>query len=99
MLRQNGIRARWRLGADENDLLAALREDRLAMPIYGEPWRWRGARYTGWAHVVILAGWTPADSTFQFVDSSQLSAPTGIPRDRFLHMWGSMGRLLVEIRG
>ncbi len=99
MLRQHGIPARWRLRASEDDLLRALREDRLAMPVYGEPLRRRGWRFTGWSHVVILAGWTPATNTFQFIDSSQLTAPTSIPRDRFLNLWGNMGRLLVEIRG
>lgn len=98
MLRQHGIPARWRLWASEDDLLRALREDRLAMPIYGQPLRRRGWRYTGWSHVVILAGWTPATGTFQFIDSSQHTAPTGIPRDTFLRQWSQMGRLLIESR-
>jgi hypothetical protein len=98
MLRQNGFAARWRLFASEDTILRALREDRLVMPIYGEPFRRRGARWTGWSHVAILCGWSPDPPRYLFVDSSASSAPSSRPREDFLKLWRNMGRLMVEIR-
>lgn len=96
MLRAHGIPARWRAGASEADLHRALAEDRLLMPIYGEPWQRRGLRWTGWSHVALLCGWEPATERYWFVDSSRTTAPSSRPRDEFLRLWGHMGRLLVE---
>lgn len=98
VLRANGVPARWRARASEDDLHRALAEDRLLMPIYGEPLRRRGLRWTGWSHVAILCGWEPAEERYWFVDSSRASAPTARPRAEFLRLWGHMGRLLVETR-
>jgi hypothetical protein len=96
MLRQHGIPARWRLRASEDDLHRALQEDRLAMPIFGEPFRRRGWRWAGWSHVVILYGWDPGAQIYWFVDSSMPFAPTEQERDLFLQRWGNMSRLLIE---
>ncbi len=96
VLRANDVPARWRARASEDDLRRALAEDRLLMPIYGEPLRRRGLRWTGWSHVAILCGWEPAEERYWFVDSSRATAPTSRPRAEFLRLWGNMGRLLVE---
>ncbi len=98
MLRLHGVPARWRLFAGEGDLIRALDENRLAMPIYGEPFRRKGWRWTGWSHVVLLAGWDAANQAYVFVDSAQRHAPTHMPRAEFLRLWRNMGRLLVETR-
>ncbi len=68
------------------------------MPIYGEPLRWKNGRWRGWSHVAILHGWDAASQSYTFVDSSKQAAPTAIPRERFLTLWRSMGRLLIETR-
>lgn len=98
MLRQHGIPARWRFLAGEAALFRALEENRLVMPIYGEPFRRIDGRWRGWSHVVILLGWDAAQQQYLFVDSSQRAAPTGKPREEFLQQWRNMGRLIVETR-
>lgn len=98
MLRRHGVPARWRVLASEAHLIRALDENRLAMPIYGEPFRVRNGRWKGWSHVVLLAGWDAASQAYVFVDSSQRHAPTHIPRAKFVRLWRNMGRLLVEAR-
>jgi len=96
MLRRHGLPVRWRFGADEGDLHRALREDRLALPIFGEPLRREGWRWTGWAHIAIACGWTPDDDRYWFVDSSHSAVPFGRPGDEFLGLWRNMRGLLVE---
>lgn len=95
MLQAHGVTARWRFRAYEAELQAALRDDRLVMPIFGEPFRWKGWRFSPWSHVAIVTGWDPAREVYWFVDSAQTFAPTMRPRDKFLRLWGNMGRLIV----
>lgn len=98
MLRLHGIPARWRFLASEDHLFRALDQNRLVMPIYGEPFRRIDGRWRGWSHVVHLIGWDAERQQYLFVDSSQRVAPTTMPRDDFLRKWRNMGRLLVETR-
>lgn len=98
MLRQHGIAARWRLLAREAHLHRALDEDRLAMPVFGEPWRRRAGRWDGWSHVAILTGWDAQADAYLFVDSAEPRAITSRPRVEFLRLWRNMGRILVETR-
>jgi hypothetical protein len=95
-LKLHGIEARWRLRASEEDLQRAVREDRVPMPIFGEPLLRKGPRWEGWSHVAILCGWDPAAQVYYFVDSAQASAPTTRPRAEFMTYWNNMGRILVE---
>ncbi len=92
VMRENGLQARWRLGASETHLREGLREDRLLLPIFGEPLRWKGGR--GWSHVAVLVGWDDQDCWF--VDSSSESPLRSRPRAEFLALWRNMGRLVVE---
>ncbi|MBN2305627.1 MAG: hypothetical protein JXQ72_14180 [Anaerolineae bacterium] len=94
VLQENGIPARWQMRATEEDIQRALREDRLLMPIYGEPFRRDGWRWKGWSHVALLVG-EDAD-VYWFVDSVRHNAPTSRPRAEFLRLWGNTGRLLIE---
>lgn len=96
MLAEHGVRARWQFRASEDDLRAALREDRVPLPIFGEPLRRRGWKWTGWSHVALLVGWNPASDTYWFVDPARTSAPTGRQRAKFLDLWDNMGRILIE---
>jgi hypothetical protein len=96
MLRLNDIPARWRLSATEDDLHRALREDRLVMPIFGEPFRRHGWRWAGWSHVAILYGWDPNADVYWFVDSAMPIAPSDYERALFVRRWQNMGRLMVE---
>jgi hypothetical protein len=98
MLRLHGIPARWRLLASEDHLHRALRENRLLMPIYGEPFRRIDGRWRGWSHVVLLVGWDATNEEYLLVDSTRHTAPTTMPRAEFMRKWRNMGRLLVETR-
>lgn len=88
-LARHHIRARWRLGASENDLVAALRENRLALPIVGE-------RQPLWAHVKIIVAHDPARG-WGFVDAAHPRAEiVWDSPQRFNLLWNNWGRLLVE---
>jgi hypothetical protein len=96
VLRAHDVPARWQFSASEDDLYRALREDRIAMPIFGEPLRRHGWRWAGWSHVAILYGWDPGAEIYWFVDSSMPYAPTEQERAVFVRRWRNMGSLLVE---
>jgi hypothetical protein len=96
MLRKHNLKARWQLGASEDAIHRALREDRLVLPIFGEPLRRRGWRWTGWSHIALLCGWNPTTETYWFVDSARVTAPTSRPRNEFMTLWRNLGRILIE---
>lgn len=48
--------------------------------------------------MALLVGWDGANEDYLFVDSTQSTAPTTIPRAEFVRMWRNMGRLLIETR-
>jgi hypothetical protein len=97
VLRQHDLAASWRFGANDEHLQAALREDRIVLPIYGEPLRRQGWHWNGWSHVAILIGWDPAAGEYWFVDSSRFFAPTSRSHDDFIRLWGNMRRLVIEV--
>ena len=88
-LERNHVRARWRFGADEADLLRALAEDRLALPIFGA---WRPL----WAHVRILVAQDEVRG-WGFVDAGQ-PGPDVLweASARFARLWRNYGNLLAE---
>jgi hypothetical protein len=96
MLRLNGIPARWQFRASEDHIHRALLNNRLVMPIYGEPLKRRDGKWQGWSHVAIVCGWDAETQAYLFVDSSQSRAPTSRSREDFLRLWGNLGRLLIE---
>ena len=97
VLREHGLKAAWRFRATEDDLRRALREDHVPLPIFGEPLRRRGLRWTGWSHVAVLAGWDPARETYWFVDSARSTPLTGRAQETFSREWQNMGCLLIQI--
>jgi hypothetical protein len=97
MLTAHDVPARWRLRATEDDLHRALHDDRPVLPIFGEPLRREGWRWTGWSHVAILTGWDPAVGAYWFVDSARTVVPSSRPRDDFLRYWDNLGRILIEV--
>jgi hypothetical protein len=98
MLREHDVPARWRLFASADHIFQALSENRIVMPIFGQPFRRRGWKFIGWSHVAILCGWDAEASVFQFVDSAKSHAPSTRPHDEFLRLWRYMGRILIETR-
>jgi len=89
VLRENRLDAHWRFGVSEDYLRGELNEDRLLLPIFGEP-----MRRHAWSHVAVLVGWD--DQACWFVDSSSESPLRSRPRTEFLTLWQNMGRLVVE---
>ncbi len=90
-LRENGIRARWRFGAGPADLLKALDEGRVPMPIIGE------IKVPGtWAHVKPLAE-IDSGRGYGFVDPAHPVAEiTWQPKGDFERLWNNLWHLLVE---
>lgn len=89
ILIRHGLRARWRVLAREQDLLAALTAGRVAVPIIGG---WRPP----WAHYSALVlhdprkGWAFADP------QTRVGAVVWRTHEVFAHQWSMMGRILVE---
>ncbi|WP_119071928.1 hypothetical protein [Aggregatilinea lenta] len=97
VLRVHGLNASWRMRASEDDLHRALREERIPLPIFGEPFRRHGLRWTGWSHVAVVAGWSPTEGAYWFVDSARADPLSARAQDQFLRLWNNMGSLLVEV--
>lgn len=101
-----GFRACWRPFGTLERLEQNLRADRMTMVIVGEPWRWRGWSYAGWAHVKILFGELPGHG-FLFVDPGFPRSPSpdrlehhGLfwqAKGEFLRQWRNLLRLYVEV--
>ena len=88
-LGRHGVRACWRFGAREEDLLTALKDDRIALPIIG-------AFRPLWAHVKILAAHDPAQG-WGFLDPAHPRPEiTWDSPNLFALLWGNFGHLLVE---
>ena len=91
-LQRRGIRARWRFGAHEADLLKALQEDRITLPI-------GGAFSPLWTHVKILVAHDP-EQGWGFLDPAHSRAEITWDRpQRFAQLWRNYGHLLVETLG
>jgi hypothetical protein len=97
VLRAHGLRASWRFRASEADLQRALAADRIPLPIFGEPFRRRGLRWTGWSHIAVLAGWDPAARAYWFVDSARTDPLAARGQDQFRREWANLGHLLIEV--
>ena len=99
-LRRMAVRARWRVGASPSRLVRNLDEGRTTIVIVGEPLRFAGWRYQGWAHYKVLYAWDPVRG-WAFVDPAarQSTVYTYQDAETFRRQWTSMGRQLVEILG
>ncbi len=97
-LRQLEIPAHWAVGGTEEKLRRNLDAEQITMVIIGELWSWRGWRYTGWAHVKILYGFTPGRG-YLFVDPASrdkhgLSWQTA---EEFAQQWRNLFRSYIEV--
>ncbi|MCU0520040.1 MAG: hypothetical protein MUF84_05030 [Anaerolineae bacterium] len=97
-LKQEGLRARWRVGASLRDLWANLNRGRTTIVIVGEPFRFNDGKYAGWSHYKVLYAWDP-DEGFAFVDPAADDdvVYTIQSEAAFLKQWTAMGRQLVEV--
>jgi len=66
-LRQQDIAAHWSPLGTVKRLHRNLLADRITIVMVGEPLRWEGGRYRGWAHAKVLFGYTPGQG-YVFVD-------------------------------
>jgi len=101
-------RLRWR--GKVEDLLRNIQENRFTIVIIGEPFRWEGWRFEGWAHAKVLYGFEPTGPEpqrgFYFVDPgyprewSRPHYPQGVfvqDEGEFRQQWDNMLRPYVEI--
>ncbi len=101
-----GFHARWRPFGTLEKLEQNLRADRMTMVMVGEPWRWQGWSYDGWAHVKILFGRLPGRG-YLFVDPGFPRSPRpdrlehhGLfwqAEEEFVRQWRNLMRLYVEV--
>ncbi len=98
-LRQEGFRARWRVGATLRDLWANLNRGWTTIVLVGEPFRRRHGKLDGWSHYKVLYAWDP-DEGFAFVDpyAEDDVVYTVQTEKAFLKEWTAMGRQLIEVR-
>ena len=104
-LRKRGLQARWRPFGTLERLDRNLRSDRMTMVMVGEPWRWGGVSYAGWAHVKILFGRLPGRGLL-FVDPGfrRSMKPDRLEfhglfwqeEGEFLRQWRNLLRIYVE---
>lgn len=88
-LTQFGIRCRWLFGAQPGQLLRAIAEDRIALPVIGE-------FKPLWAHVKPLAAHDP-ERGWGFADPAQAGADIAWQTDaEFRRLWQNYGRLMIE---
>ncbi len=95
LFRRYGLRARWRILADEKRLRLDLREGVAVIVLVGEPWHFERLRWRGWTHYKVLYGWEAGH--WLFVDPA---APVPLVREdaaTFTRRWRKTGRQLIEI--
>jgi hypothetical protein len=105
-LRKQGIPARWRPFGTVERLRKNLLGNQLTIVMVGEPLRWEGGRYQGWAHAKIVFGHI-AGHGFLFVDPA-VRRPENAKRiehhglswqreGEFLRQWRNLLRVYVEV--
>jgi hypothetical protein len=91
VFRQYGLKASWRVFANEDQLRTGLARGDVLMPIQGE---WKPM----WAHVMSLVayddekGWGFANTQYESHEIDWWG------HEKVKKLWGNMGRLLVEIK-
>ncbi len=98
ILRRLGLRARWRVGVRLTRLFDNLCADRISIVVLGEPLRFVGRQWGGWAHYKILNTWEP-ERELGFVDpaTSHPSGMTWQPLAEFRRQWTWLGRQVIEV--
>ena len=97
-LRYQGISARWAVGGTEEKLHRNLNANRITLVVLGEIWRWQKWRYTGWAHIKILYGYSP-EHGYLFIDPAS-RAEYGLSWQsaaEFRRQWRNLFRIYIEI--
>jgi len=105
-LRKRGIPARWRPFGTVERLRKNLLEDQVTIVMVGEPLRWDGGRYRGWAHAKVVFGHV-AERGFVFVDPAvrRSSDPNRLEYhgltwqglEEFVRQWRNLCRVYVEV--
>ena len=98
-LRQQGLRARWRVWSSFRTLWANLNRGWPTIVLVGQPFRRVDGKYAGWSHYKVLYAWDPAEG-FAFVDPAAANGVAYSTQDQatFLKEWTAMGRQIVEVR-
>ncbi|MFO8035135.1 MAG: C39 family peptidase [Anaerolineales bacterium] len=106
-LKEQGFRARWSPFGTAEKLRRNLDENRVTLVFVGEPWRWKGGKYDGWAHVKVLFGYLPGKG-YVFVDPGHRKRPENPEswaslglfwqlEEDFIKFWRSLFRIYVEV--
>jgi hypothetical protein len=99
--REHGIGAKLHALGKYGQLMQALNDDKVVIPIIGQ-WTYRhGKRWQPWAHAKVMVGYTPShilaiDPAVPMIDEDTLCPQ---PITQFLTRWRSMGRIWIEIGG
>jgi hypothetical protein len=105
-LRSHQIPAVWKLFGSREGLLHAVQVDRLTAVIVGRPLLWRGWRYAGWSHYLILVGYHQ-EFGWLLLDPAVKRKPEGTwwqqqgmiwKKDKeFFWLWGKMLRMIITV--
>ncbi len=96
-LRELGLRAKWRIKATRELLLANIHADIVQIVLIGEPFRRVQKKWAGWAHYKTLVAWHPQRG-WGFVDSAVPQADLSWQADEeFTRLWANMGQQVIEV--
>ena len=105
-LRQHGFRAKWRPWGNMDRLLKNLRDQVATIVMIGEPVKFEGTKYTGWAHVKPVYGYEEGVG-LAFVDPGYPKDPDDVwggqgifwqDEKSFLREWANLLRIMIEVR-
>jgi len=105
-LRYKNLPGSWAPFGSLNKLIDNIKRETMTMVVIGEPFRFKDAKYVGWAHIKVLYGYTPG--TLYFVDpqyrkeagSINEIGNSGVYRQSegdFLKLWSNLFRLYIEL--
>ncbi len=95
LFRQRGLQARWRLLVKEAQLHENLRRGVATIVVVGEPFRFEGGRWRGWAHYEVLYGWE--EGQWLLVDPASRTPVISQSAEAFIRQWRNLGRQVIEV--
>ncbi len=97
--KMQGLAARWRVLAAEQQLWDNLERNVATVVIVGEPLYFQGRRWHPWSHYKVLYGWDAAQG-WVFVDpaSNRKDGLSWHEPAAFRREWSWMGRQLIEVQ-